>query len=367
MQIPRSPADITPAWLTAALRDSGAVEYGAVETVTVTPIGEGQGLGGGIYRVAVTYGHRENAGPTTMVAKLAPEDDEKRRIMNGLGLFEREHRFYREIPISSGVRMPHCHYSGFDPASGCFVLLLEDLGHLRGVDQADECSLEDAQTAIRALVEMHSKWWNSNELDRLPWLIDPGDRQIVAHLQERYSRNIEPFVEIAGEYLPPGVEAVVRGTGPNFASAMVGTGHGPVTLNHGDYRLGNLFFDDADGSAGPVVAFDWPSVCRRRAPGDLSYFLGGCFRTAKRRQHERQLLSEYHEGLVDHGISGYSYDEFLTDFRVGLFRSLTNFVPGIVEMGTRVMSSEQGRERVAAMCERFETLVDWDCLGAISK
>jgi hypothetical protein len=68
--IPRSPADVTPHWLSSVLRVG-------VESVDVTPIGTGQT--GATYRLSVTYSAEQTAFPSAFAVKLSSQDDLLRR------------------------------------------------------------------------------------------------------------------------------------------------------------------------------------------------------------------------------------------------------------------------------------------------
>jgi hypothetical protein len=69
--IPRHPADVTPAWLSAVLAAD-------VRTVDVTPIGTGQT--GATYRVSATYATEQSGLPATFAIKLPAQDDAVREL-----------------------------------------------------------------------------------------------------------------------------------------------------------------------------------------------------------------------------------------------------------------------------------------------
>ena len=189
MRIPRTIDEITPAWLTAALREKGTIIGATVENIAIQEIGVGQGLGEGIKHISITYERPEGTGPSTLVAKMAPTNDVKRKNSDDFGIFEREVRFYQEFAAIVGTRTPLCYFAEYDPDTGYFILLLEDLSYLREVDQADDCSLQDAGLSLRALVELHSKWWANSDIQKLPWVINPADPKYSSSSQDRYLKN----------------------------------------------------------------------------------------------------------------------------------------------------------------------------------
>src|SRR5262249_23497566 len=68
--IPRTDADLTPDWFSAALDRR-------VDSLTIEPVGVGVGLVGNLYRVRLTG---DGDRPATMIAKLAAPTDEGRFV-----------------------------------------------------------------------------------------------------------------------------------------------------------------------------------------------------------------------------------------------------------------------------------------------
>ena len=64
VSIPASMADITPEWLTAALRANGHIS-GSVSSAEKVTIGQGVGILGELARITLTYDRVEPKGPQT--------------------------------------------------------------------------------------------------------------------------------------------------------------------------------------------------------------------------------------------------------------------------------------------------------------
>ena len=93
----------------------------------------------------------------------------------------------------------------------------------------------------------------------------------------------------------------------------------------------------------------------------MAVFISESFAVVSRRQHENQLITEYHADLMDRGVKGYSYDEFLTDVRLALLSHLALIANVMVNLSEKMLSTDNGRKALAAMCERTQMLVDWNC------
>lgn len=81
--------------------------------------------------------------------------------------------------------------------------------------------------------------------------------------------------------------------------------------------------------------------------------------TENRRRIEKNLIDNHYRRLIDAGITGLSKDEFEDDLRYGLFNIIGIFIFAAPRLAP-VLSTDQGKKRVAAICERFQTFVDWN-------
>ena len=129
----------------------------------------------------------------------------------------------------------------------------------------------------------------------------------------------------------------------------------PFCLLHGDYHLGNLYFD-ADGTAGTL---DWQTVCKGTWSHDVTYFLVSALDIADRRKWDKALLSYYLERLAAHGVSKpptfeNAWDAFRRQIIDGLYFWLVN----PVELQTEVNNAAVApRFAMAALdCDTFELM-----------
>ena len=365
MDFPRTVDEITPEWLTQVLRESGAIREAKVESFSAA--GLDGGLVGDVNRLVLTYSSDSGAEPETVVAKLAIRNDGFREIINREGFYEREVTFYEVINSQAGLPTPAVYCAEHDKESGYFILLLEDLGRFRSIKQTDDCSIEDGRTAIHALAKMHSKWWGSDRLYEFDWLTDFTDTDEHDRWAVGFPDKLERFLEIADGYLPAGYESMARRFGGSYGSIRGHYGKSPVTLVHGDFRLGNLVFNGESDLANPIYAFDWQLVSRGKGAVDVAYFLGWSFATASRRRIENRLLTEYHDALVDGGVANYSFDEFSLDVRVGAFRFLKAAINVIGMLGQSLLETEEGTKLIRSTGSRLQTLIDWNCDEVIPK
>lgn len=300
--------DITPATLTALLRDAGTLRAGSVTAVSVEPIGAGSGFLGQLARLRPTYDPAGDAGPGTLIGKLPTVDPGGREICRLFKFYEREIRFYRELAQRVPVRVPKCYVSVMDTDADDYLLLLEDLDTLFAGDDARGCSAVEAERAIRSIAHLHADWWASPDLDRVDWV--PFSNAPVHQLAEpMYQQTAEPFLAMCGDHLSPKMRDITERMRTHVVDLLNEFTRPPITIAHGDLRLDNLFF----GAEG-VAMIDWQIAFRGRGAFDVAYFLGGCLDPALRRAEEMRLLRLWHDIAAD-GHPDYPFERALLDYR----------------------------------------------------
>ena len=106
MNLPTTTSEITASWMTEALRASDVIGGDvAVSEISVDPGAVGVGFMGEIATVGLTYDGDANGAPTSVIAKFPTQSPEVRAMMQPARIYEREHRFYREI--AAGVAGAH--------------------------------------------------------------------------------------------------------------------------------------------------------------------------------------------------------------------------------------------------------------------
>ena len=300
---------LTAPWLTAVLRSAGALGRAAVADFRLQPVGTGQMAD--TVRIGLDYRPAAPDAPTSVVAKFTPADDTSRTTALAMRTSEVEVRFYQDVAATVGVRTPHCLFSDVDPSNAEFVLVLEDLGPAIPGDQLTGCHPDQAALALAELAALHAPRWDDPALGRLEWLtrgtenVTTGEQLfplLFSGFVERYGDSLEDGEVEVGERLMAKVGSYLRSR------------PGPRTVQHADYRLDNLMFGTDEGGP-PVAVVDWQTVTLGVGAADVSYFLGAGLTPGDRRAHEDGLLCDYFDRLVAAGVTGYSWDQFFTDYR----------------------------------------------------
>lgn len=324
---------VTPEWLTGTLGF-------AVSTVDAEPIGTGQI--GRSYRLSL--GYQGTSGPASLVVKFAGGDEAARRRVSTA--FRKETGFYSELAADLDVRTPACLYSALSDDALSFTLLMEDLTPARPGVQVDGCSVEQALGAVRNLVGLHAPRWNDATLHRHDFLM-PATPSYAAFLSGLLDQATSEFIVRFGDELSADDVVTLKRVNDLAERWLTGRPE-PFALVHGDYRLDNLMFPPI----GDPIALDWQTVTIGLPARDLGYLLATALSVEDRRATESALVEAYHTALMANGVSDYSLDTCLEDYRVGVFQG-----PFIALLGSMTATAD----RTSAGDEMFLSIVTRSC------
>ncbi len=289
--------------------------------------------------------------PETVFVKMAAETVAT-RLMGEVGnLGDTETRFYRQLaPELTGV--PRCYGSQFDPWTGRFVLVLEDLAantvrvprHLHPID-ADR-----AAQVVELLARLHATFWGRLPVDGagpLGWLYTASADSaslIVGSLLKTSSRRLAERTDLPLER--------GRVIDENYRAVASLIDRPPHTVMHGDAHPGNLYF--RDGAAGLL---DWQAVRRGHPSRELAYTLVTSMTTDDRQASQRDLLDVYRRALAAGGGPDLDRDELWDRYRQG---ALYPYVATLITAGMGGMQVEdiamKGLERGLAALDDLDTV-----------
>ena len=352
LSVPGSLVDLTPEWMTEALRRSGALPEGRVVAVESEIMGQDIGFSSTLARLSLTYEGTGGAGPASLIAKFPSFDSKMRAWVQLYQGYEREVRFFSELAGRCSQRTGRCFYAGMEQRSGelirtrdrriaqsmpgwlqgvlvplarlyarlrrrRYLLLLEDLSSKRLGDQIEGADFDDAQRVARALGGLHAEFWNADVLSTSGWL--PARVGKLPGVRSSYRRNRDSFYRSAAVTPPPRFIDLMAWADDNLAAILANLEDVPVTLLHGDCGLENIFFDDTH-----VWLIDWQSASIGPGILDWAYFVIGNLRQEVGEDDELALLEIYHDQLPSKGASGYGLGDCRRHYRLAkLFLALT--------------------------------------------
>ncbi|XP_058819915.1 uncharacterized protein LOC131682455 [Topomyia yanbarensis] len=269
---------------------------------------------------------RRTGKQVSIIAKLPPQSEQRRKQFFVRDCFEREISVYNEIfpmmmefqrskgvkPEDSFHQVPHCLESSFvDHEEALFMRDLKEEG-FRMVDRHKDMSLEHYQLMMRALARLHAtsfalKDQHPEKMERfrsmpdvlaLPAanaLMGPWFTQMAARALELLDEQKEPVVYHR-------TKKALATSWPEVTSDLyTGENAEPyAVIGHGDCWHNNLLYKYEDDTAIDIRLLDWQ--CSRYASPvvDLMYFIFIASSKAFRDRHYEQLLDYYHRNLSDH-------------------------------------------------------------------
>lgn len=355
--IPASIDAVSDAWLTDVLHTSGALPAGGrVSGHRSVQIGQGVGLMGDIFRAELTFDGDRGGAPDSVVVKLPSGFEANRAQGIALGMYEAECRFYSELGPRTPSGLPAIHRSQIVPGTAEFVIVMEDLGRLSQVDQAEGMSVAQAYAAVKVLAEVHAAWWGkvqTPELEWIPSMVHDRIRMVDGMLPQVWPGFAATFADA----LSP--EAVTLGErfSRSYFHLQEGFVSRPWTLAHQDYRVENMLFGDP--ARDEVVVIDWQGIGRGPGAYDVAYVLGGSLPIEDRRAHERELVAAYHERLTAKGVdypAAAAWDDYCYAHALG------GLATTLFAGATLDLSNERGKALITSMAQRhFTAALDHDC------
>lgn len=305
MNIIESPAELSAAWLSAALGH----DVTAYEVVAV-----GTGQMGSCHRITL---EGDSALPASVLLKLSSADSGTRKMV--AGAYRGEIRFYTELLTSVDVRTPQCLMATPVDDDGRFSMLLEDMAPAEQGDQVAGCTPEQALSAAVNLAGLHGPRWNDPTLHELGWitLSGPDDASLLASV---HGPATETFLEQLGDAISAETRKTLLACVQVSEEWSLGRQDARFGIVHGDYRLDNLLFAPA-GSDGPAVtAIDWQTLSLGLPVRDLAYLVGTGLTIDDRRIHERSIVEAYQQALLAYGVSDYALETCWDDYRFAMLQ-----------------------------------------------
>jgi hypothetical protein len=329
--IPASPQDLSPEWVTDAMRGAGALPAGRVSELEIQTLTDGgTGFTGDTVRVRLTYEGADD-GPDSVIAKFPTSDLQTRGMLEQFDAYAREIRFYQRFAHRMPCPTPTFLGADYDakgargtgptmsklvdalpdrvqlivtsdvrkfmrPTKRRYALLIEDLGAETTVyDMAAPPNESQIADALSVLASVHGAFWGDPSLEgdtvfRPIITTTPGLYQTVGRkrclplAQERWAHWLND------SHLAQFHEALDR------FPADVAMVNEKVTMIHGDPRSDNILYR-ADGQ---VVLLDWALVGHAHPGYDVAYLLSSSILPTEN-SSRNALVEGYGSALAERG------------------------------------------------------------------
>lgn len=313
MTIAQLPAVAETANLTAALRNAGALDRGAVREVTV--LSSRDTIVSHIARLGLRYVGESDGAPQSLILKM-PHPAFAKTLPNA---GRREVAFYTKLAPKMPARLvPRCFDGNFDEESLAWHLLLEDLTDSHEIATAWPLppSGEQAIAIVTALARMHAAWWDHASLGETvgEWM----SADDTANLSKTFAGHYDRFADLLGGRLSEERRDLFRRFVEQW-ERLFQRYHSRrhVTIIHGDAHTWNFLLPRAP-VADAVRIFDFDQWRIAVPTSDLAYMFALQWYPETRNVLERPLLDRYYNTLIEHKVASYSRDALDRDYRLSV-------------------------------------------------
>ena len=314
--IPANKNDLSPDWFTKTLN---LPNNNRVETVKLEPLGEEDSMSGYIYRTKLHYSSNTNETPKSLVIKLPRSRENRTPFLKQS--YIREVRFYQQLAQKAGIPVPRLIHADLDTQTSDYILVLEDFPDSTNVRNETGATLSQAIKLIENMASLHSKHWQSTILSRYKFL------NTFENIIEMFSTtlpNATPvFLSRFKQYLKPDEISTIQTLEEHFIEIVSPLFDSPRTLLHNDYAMKNILINKDETV---FILVDWANVGTGPSVRDLSFFIGTSIPSEIRVDYEGDLIRSYWKSLVRFGVSGFSMDRLMDDYRRAMVIDLARYV-----------------------------------------
>ncbi|MBT3624187.1 MAG: phosphotransferase [Gammaproteobacteria bacterium] len=352
MTIPGSMTDVSPQWV------EECVGRGKLKNISLAPIGEGVGMMSSMSIIELEWEDSKDM-PSSLVLKLAAENDTNRAVSQQFNLYLKEVSYYKDLAPRTTARSPRVYASEIDEEHN-FFLLMEDVSSYRMGSQVEGATREECELCVDFLVNLHASFWN--QLSDVEWLPNMSGSDNATNMALGCEAGWPQLQAIFGEFVPDNIEAQRERYLAAVPTLQAQLDQHPKTLIHGDFRMDNMLFGQAPAHD-PLLVVDFQGPLKGNGIHDVAYLLSHSAKTEVRQEYERSLIERYANGLTRAGIKDYSVEKAWNDYRVGVLYSWT---VAVVIAGTLDPANDRGFAWMSKMVERNGLAInDLNCLDLL--
>lgn len=353
--------EVTPAVLTDVLRQAGVLREGHIAAIEIRPNAAFNSV---VAHLSATYSNNAAFAPETFLIKL-----------NGQSTGEAETAFYtfaQTAQVDTSMLTP-CFSARHEPETGNSHLFLLDVSqtHRAPVERNALLSLNGVpgkahrEATVTALAKFHAAWWEHPSLGKPGPTALTGaynDRAAFEALWAKQQFEFELLVRQHGDQLPASLVELYEHVLSEHARLWDHleprvTTLSNLTVTHNDAYLTQFLCPKTEPL--PTYLVDFQDVCTDFAARDLVYLLATFWTPEQRQLHERDLLRRYHRTLVHQGVTRYSFDNLLHDYRLML--NFMVFHP--VWDASYGANAAYWRPKMACLTAAY---VDWRCADLLA-
>ncbi len=250
-------------------------------------------------------------------------------------LLSTEIQFYEQISGYIKIPVPTRIYSNDTFWKSVLVLQNISSQDCMAGHPADVLSLQQAESVVRVLAELHAQFWQSEKLStELSWLSGP-----VRQLEDRLGNVLavplmRRALKLAANDVPADIQRVAMLYAQQRSQVMSYLNSAEKTLVHHDLHPGNLFWKQNQ-----VGLLDWQMVRSGEGVSDLAYFIATALEPEMQHQHQSYLIQCYLDLMSQHSVSLPGTRLFMKKFHAHLLYPLEAMLVTLAIGGMMDLSS----------------------------
>ena len=306
-----SPEQVTPRWLTRVLKANGALTAGAVAAFELDT-GHGNWSSNAILHVRYTAGATGELPPRLFLKMVNTDLDEESFDASEVTYYTRD---YLGV---AGAPLVRCYNAAYSAETHRYHLLLEDLSPTHVVASSRPTTLEYGLALAEGLAALHAHWWGAARLAEAAAPIH--DAAFIQRFVAIAEPGVDHIVTAAADHLEPHWPGLMRDLYARHPAALIArtADANGFTLIHGDVGENNVLVPRAGDRPIYIIdrqPFNW-SLTTWLGVYDLAYALLIDWDTPIRRALEWPVLRRYHDELMRRGVTGYSWERLVEDYRL---------------------------------------------------
>lgn len=268
------------------------------------------------------------------------------------GFGEKEVRFYNEVaPKCEQSLILFCYFAQYDETNKIFNLVFEDLSRSHYVTEWPiPPTFENCNLAIECLARIQSFWWDHQDLQNIVAEF-PTKKMFIVDFNDFVNNDLQNFIDFMGDRLTEKRKEIMKRYIDNFEILIDRfMTFKNITLIQKDAHFWNFLFPIKKED--PIKIIDWQVYSYGLATDDLAYMIAMHWYPDRRKEFEFKLLKNYHNVLLKNGISNYTFDDLIMDYKRSVIKML--FTP--VEFWSKKINAEIWWSHLERIMLAFEDL-----------
>jgi hypothetical protein len=306
-----APNQIDKVWLTSVLKRNGALITGEIHDISIE---HSPSTNAHISRIRIEYGTDTQANAAQSLILKTVEADAGFVNDSEVNYYARDYLGLADAPI------PKC-YAAHAADDGSYSILMDDLSETHEKDTLP--SVEYGATVATALARLHAFAWGEKRIlelgERLP------DKAKLDRYLGHVGQGLNSLLEATRTDIDDSWRKTILSIFQHHPNKMLErtVNQTGFTVVHGDVNPGNVFYPISKGKVYFLdrQPFNW-SLTTWLGVSDLAYLMVQYWDISSRRNLEIFVLREYHRHLIANGVTGYTWDQLLADYKLCVVQGL---------------------------------------------